>query len=260
MHLNGIDFLLWAAGFAASVILLGVLFLRDRAREFPFFTSLIAINVVRTVVLYIVARAGTSHQYLIAYLWLGTPDLVLQLCVVYELALQVFRPVRTWVAEVKTGFPLLVCGSVLLALGLTWLTAPPPSSFARAALIRGNFFSSVLMSELFVGMMALSATVRLPWKTHVARIAQGLGTYSVIGILTEAGHTLFGMDHSARISAAFSYIRIASYLGCLSFWIVMLWRDAPASSPLPEEMRLQLFSFQRRLEYDLQRLRPWKRS
>ena len=259
MQLTGIDFLFWAAGFCAALILVAVLWTRHRAEQFPFFTALVTASIVRTIALYCILRGGSKHEYLIAYLSFGTIDVVLQLCVIYELATQVFRPTGKWASDIRSSLIVMVCGSLTVALALTLLTTPPANSLMRSLLIKGNFLSSVLTAELFVGMSVLSATVRLPWKTHAARIAQGLGVYTVIGILTEAGHSLFGLDRNAHISAAFSHIRMSSYLLCLGYWITMLWREAPAPRPLPEEMRLQLFSLQRRVEYDLQRLRSWKR-
>ena len=122
---------------------------------------------------------------------------------------------------------------------------------------RGNFFSSALQCELFVGMIAFSATANLPWKTHVARIAQGLGLYSLVGILTEAGHNV--LPRNTTLYETLSYVRMATYLICGSYWIVMLWMNAPALQELPEEMRHQLFTLQRGLAYDLRKLRALKR-
>jgi uncharacterized membrane protein len=258
MQLTGIDYFLWAAGFLAEVTLLVVLFVRHRARSFPFFTMYVADVVATAITLFLISRYGSKHAYLVGYLSTGCVDLVLQLCVLYELASHVFRPVGKWASDVRRSFIGIVCISVVVAVGLTWLTHPPARTWMRTLLIRGNFSSSILLSELFVGMVVLSATVKLPWKTHVARISQGLGVYSVIGILTEAGHSLFGQDRAAPLPTAFSYIRISSYLLCLGYWIVMLWRDAPAPRPLPEEMRTQLLSLQRRVGWDVRRIREWK--
>lgn len=260
MHVTGIDYLLWAGGFLAEAVLLVVLLIRHRARSFPFFTSWVVEFIATTAILYFVYRHGSKHAYLVAYLWTGSVDLVFQLCVFYELASHVFRPVGKWAPDVRRSFAGIICVSVVIALGLTWLTTPPSRTWMRTLLIRGNFSSSVLMSELFVGMVVLSATVKLPWKTHVARISQGFGVYSVLGILTETGHSLYGLDRTVRISAAISYIRISSFLLCVGYWIVMLWRDAPAPRPLPEEMRRQLAGLQRVVAWDLQRVREWKRS
>jgi hypothetical protein len=258
MRLNGIDYLFWATSFFLQLTLITVLSLRHRARNFPFFTALIALTVATTISLYPL-RNGHKHAYLVVYLAAGAVNLLLQLCVFYELSSDVFRPLGKWATDIRGSFAAIVGISIAIALGLTWLTTPPPNIWMRNLLIRGNFFSSVLMSELFVGMLVLSATVKLPWKTHAARIAQGLGFYSFVGILTEAGHSLIGMNHDALLSASLSYFRIASYLACLAFWNVMLWRNAPVPRPLPEEMQTQLLRLHQRVEQDLQKIRIWKK-
>lgn len=256
MHLTGIDLLFWVAGFVAHVVLLLILWIRHRMATFPFFTILIASYVVRTVVLYLTALGGSKHAYLLAYLSLGSVDLTLQLCVVYEMASHVFRPLGSWAPDARIRLPWIVLASIAIAAGLTWLSAIPPAhTLLRTILIRGNFFSAVLMTELFAGMIALSATIRLPWKTHAARIAQGLGFYSFVCILIEAGHSYFGIDHSIRIAADLTYFRMLSYMICASYWIVMLWADAPFPMTLPKEMKEQLVTLQRLVEADLQRIR-----
>ena len=212
----------------------------------------------RTISLFLVLHRGTKQEYLFAYLLLGAVDLFLQLCVVYEIASLVFRPLGKWASDARLGLIVLIGISVTIASALTWLSAPPGKSWMRVVLIKGNFFSSTLMSELFIGMMALSATIALPWKTRVARIAQGLGTYSIVGILTEAGHSYFGSACHVRISAILSHVRIAAYLLCLAYWIVMLWRDAPSTQALPEETLANLYTLQRKVEYSLQRFRARK--
>jgi hypothetical protein len=99
----------------------------------------------------------------------------------------------------------------------------------QAVIIRGNLFSAALMSELFAGMVALSVTVGLPWKTHVANIAQGFGIYSIIDVLVEAAHSYFGLGRDTRAYDDLSHARIAVYLACTLYWIIMLWREAPYS-------------------------------
>jgi hypothetical protein len=256
MHLTGIDLLFWVVGFVAHVVLLLILWIRHRVATFPFFTILIASYVMRTVVLYFTALAGNKHAYLVAYLSLGSLDLMLQLCVVYEMASQVFRPLGNWASDARIRLLWIVLASIAIAVGLTWLSAIPPAhTLLSTILIRGNFLSAVLMTELFAGMVALSVTIRLPWKTHAARIAQALGFYSFVCILIEAGHSYFGLDHSVRISADLTYFRMLTYMFCAGYWIVTLWLDAPVPKALPKQMEEQLLTLKRQVESDLQRLR-----
>jgi hypothetical protein len=258
MHLGRTDFLFWAAGLLAHLVLLFVIVARRRAKTFPFFTALIAMNVVRTITLYLIAVHGTRHVYRVTYSFLAIFDLTLQFCVAYEIALHVFRPAGRWAPDMRRAVVIAAAASIAIAAVLTCIPQTPAQSWLAGALIRGNFFSSVLMCELFVGMIVLSMTVGLPWKPHVARIAQGLGFYSLIEILTEAGHNIFGMERGSRISGVLTMVRMVTYLMSVTYWIVMLWRDAPAARELPEEMRRQLFTLQRFVEYDLEKLRALK--
>ena len=63
MPLTNLDLLLWVAGFLVHVALLFVLLWRGRVRTFPIFTTLIVLNVVRTIVLFVVSRKGTKAEY-----------------------------------------------------------------------------------------------------------------------------------------------------------------------------------------------------
>ena len=56
MELTGFDRFLWATGFCCHNLLLLALFRRGRARLFPIFTTFIALNIARAIVLDFVHR------------------------------------------------------------------------------------------------------------------------------------------------------------------------------------------------------------
>src|ERR1700733_1049259 len=153
MHLTGLDFFLWAASFFGHVTLLFVLFFRRRARTFPLFTAFIFANILRTVALYLIARFGTKATYFYTYWYLAIFDVVLQLCVAYELASGIFRPLGMWAKDVRRSFVWLGSLSVVIAGALTWLASPPTRFWMQSVMIKGNLFSASLMSELFVAMI-----------------------------------------------------------------------------------------------------------
>lgn len=257
MHLSGTILVFWAAGLVGHCLLLTVLLMRHRAVAFPIFSALILCNVLNAVVLYLVAVYGSKHDYLVTYFGFAILDFVLQLGVTYELARHLFCPTGEWAQDVRKGVMLLAAASLLIAVVLASLPVPPERTVLGTLLDRGNLLSSALQCQLFVGMIAFSTIARLPWRTHVARIAQGLGLYELIGILTEAGHNL-----TVRNSTAFqslTYVRMSAYLGCLAYWIVMLWRDAPEPRELPEDIRKFFFTLRVKVEYDLRKLRAFKR-
>jgi hypothetical protein len=98
----------------------------------------------------------------------------------------------------------------------------------------------------------------LPWKTHVARISQGLGAYSMIDLVIETGHSYFGVGRNTQIYALLSHFRMSAYLICVAYWIVMLWHNAPDQRKLPDSLRGQLIRLQNVVDSDLERIRVRK--
>jgi len=259
MRLTGFDLLFWAAGLGAHLILLSILLIRRRFTVFPIFTAFIVANVLRTAALYFVKLYGTRADYFYTYWSLALLDTALQLCVVYEMYSLTFRPRGVWAPDLRGTFAWLATGSVAVAAGLTWLAAPHARLWMQVVIIKGGFFTSAWMSELFVGMIVLAVKAGLPWKTHVARISQGLGVYSIIDVLIEAGHSYFGLERDSPIYTKLTHFRMTAYLLCLAYWIVMLWRNAPDSKRLPDNMRGQLIQLQNIVDSDLEKIRARKR-
>jgi hypothetical protein len=259
MHLTGIDFFFWAVSFSENVGLLFVLWYRRLAKSFPFFTALATLSVIRTIVLYCVLNHGTTISYFYTYWSLAMLDTMLQLGIVYEIASRVFRPVGVWAPDVRGSFIWMLGLSVTVALGLSWLASPPAPTWRQSFVTKGNLFAAALISELFVLMMALSISARLSWRTHAAKIAQGLGAYSLVIMLIETGHSYFGVGGQIRTFLFLSHIRIAAYLGCVAYWAVTLWHAEQPSREMTQEMRERLFALQRLVAYDLQELRSRKK-
>jgi hypothetical protein len=107
-------------------------------------------------------------------------------------------------------------------------------------------------------MIVLSVKSGLPWKSHVARISQGLGVYSGIDLLIETGHSYFGAGRNTQVYAVLSHFRMSAYLVCVAYWIVMLWRNAPEPRKLPDSLRGQLIRLQRSVDSDLDKIRVRK--
>ena len=258
MHLTDLDLLFWTAGFGAHLILFCVLLIRRRYREFPIFSAFILSNIVRTVALYFVLQHGSKARYFYTFWSLGLLDTGLQLAVIYEMYSRTFRPLGQWARDIRGALSWLLVATVAVAAGLTWLAVPPVRLWMQAVVIKSNFFSSVCLSELFVGMVVLSVKSGLPWKSHVARISQGLGVYSSIDLLIETGHSYFGAGRNTQVYAVLSHFRMTAYLVCVAYWIVMLWRNAPEPRNLPDSLRGQLIRLQHLVDSDLDNIRVRK--
>lgn len=258
MRLSNLDFEFWAVGFLLNVSLLVILWYRRRAKSFPFFTALITSLVVKTIVLYLVMRYGTKADYRHAYWSLTVIDTLLQLSVVYEIASRVFRPLNVWAHDLRHSFMWLASLSVSVAFGLTCLASPPARTWTQSFTTKGNLFAAALSSELFLAMMALSVNGGYPWRTHVASIAQGMGLYSLVGVVIETGHAYFGLEAHTGAFLVLSKARMLAYLGCVFFWIATLSRDEQPARTMTVEMRNRVLQLQTRMEYDLRYLRSWK--
>ena len=259
MPLSTLDRLLWAAGLAGHGVLLAVLFSRGRARFFPAFTALIAASILRTALLYVTHRSASERTYFVTFVGVSFVDVLLQFAVVYEVASHVFRPLGHWAPDARRGMRALSWGSLLVAGGLAWLAAPVTETWTTSAVLKADFFCSALMSELCVGMIVLSLTVGLPWRPHVARIAHGLGAYSVIDVAIGAGHALYATEYGGQVQEALTYSRKLVYLACLGYWIVTLWQDAPQPRELPAAMRAHLRALETQLADNLVTLRGWRK-
>lgn len=259
MHLSGFDLFLWAAGFLLQFILITVLIVRRRARSFPVFTLFVGLTLAETAILYLVFRDLSRSAYYYAYWAFAFADMAVQLALLYEIARKVFAPLGEWAPDVRSSFIRLIGASILAALILSLLVKPAQRTPFEMLVLRGSFFSSVLMTELCAGLVVLSATAGLPWKTHVARIAQGIGVYSFVGVIVDTAVSWFGWDNQASTIHALSQFRIAVYVSSVFCWTILLWRNAPDRRKLSGTMRMQVFNLQRLVEYDLGRIRGWRK-
>jgi hypothetical protein len=255
MHLTDLDLLLWAASFLTNAILLIVLVVRGRVASLPVFTTLIALNVGRTIALFLIQHFGTRHIYFYTYWYLAIVDVVLQLGVVCEIAKHIFRSRGKWAKDVAPRLLWWCAGSIALAIALTAIPKPLTRLWMQSLMIKGSFFSAALMSELFVVMVLLAARSGMPWKTHVARIAEGFAAYSFISVLLETGNTYFGLATNTRAYDNLSRVRIMIYIFCAVYWSITLWMNSEPARVMTERMRQQLNELNRSAAMDVQRLR-----
>ena len=251
MHFSICDFSLWVAGFIGHLSLVCALIRRCRVQRWPVFTAFVTANLLRSVLLYTLARLGSAQQYSEAYWSLGILDVVLQVAVTYEIASKVFRPLGRWAEDSRENLIYSCLVSCVVAGGMSWLASPTVNTWQQMLVIKGSFFSAALQSELFVVSVALSAASGLPWKSDSARIGHGLGCYSLVDIIIEASHTLFGRNYSGAEDLVLSRVRIIIYLTCLIYWNVAIWQKEIPESKLNRSTWNGLSKLQRTVACDL---------
>jgi hypothetical protein len=251
VHLTGLDRFFWALSFLLECGLLGVLLAKRRASKLPVFTALIVETILQTIILFFTYRYASSERYFYTYWTLAVVDTALQIALAYELARHVFQPLGVWAKDVRKSFAVLIAVSLVIAAGLTWLASPPTKTLRSVVVIRGDLFSSALMTELFVVMIALSVSFGLPWRTHVARVAQGYGIYAFFGIVTDAAHGYLG-DAAYQL---LSQMQIGLYIVFLVYWIITLSMEEPKPRKLPPQLHDDLRALQQKVSEILGSLR-----
>jgi hypothetical protein len=258
--MTSFDVLFWVVGFLNNVFLFGVLVTKQRAHRFPVFTSLISLYISRTIALFFIHRSGSHAAYYNTYWVLAFVDIALQLAVLYEAASKVFSPGGQWAPGIRRTFLRMIAASLAVAAALTWLYEPHTKTLLDSITQRGNFFASILVSELFVGMIFLSVTTGLPLRTHVARIVQGLGISAIVGIVLEALQTYFGRVRSPGLYDSLSHIQIVTNFAVQLFLIVALAREAPEPRALPAQLYRQLLHLNDQTDRALAYLKVGRRT
>lgn len=258
MLLRGVEQFL---GFACPLGMLALLVLLVRKglrRSFPVFTFFVAEELFWAIAEYLLRTRVSRENFGLFYRSMSILDEVLQLFVFYELAKHIFCPTGKWAKDVRNVFLWMMAACFVVAFALTAVDHPAAHGPTQLFILRAYFVSAVLMSELFVATAFLAATAGLPWKTHVARIAQGLGAYSLICVVFDLIISYTGVpNHHALYQRMFD-LRFFTWFICEIYWIVALWQEAPEPRDLPVEMRTQIYALNRRVEYDLGRIRSWR--
>ena len=251
MHFSGLFIFFWVAGVVVESVLVLVLFLRQRWRQFPFLTTLMVFTVLRSVILMLLYAEGAKHGYTVVYLVGLVLDFALQLAVVLEIARIVLRPTGTWVQDARPRFVIGGAAGVGVAGLLTWLIHPPVQSALQMWQVRSNFFTSMVICELFVVMTLTANRLGLGWRSHVMAIGQGLTAWSTVMVIKTALETYFGTGlHYLQLEQ----VRSVTYIAAICWMTLQLWRDEPERGPISADLHQYIVALHRRVEYDLRRL------
>jgi len=238
---------LWTLTFASLLVLLVVLYGRDRLRRFPWFTAsivLIALRLLTSRLLHDRLPPITMGTIAITLADIGA---VVSFIVVIEMARIAFGRAskRAWL-----GWSL----GLLVASGLImWKWGPWPqwksiafdTTVARLEFMQFFALKLGLLSDLLaVGLTLLVLAVGLRygagWRTHVQRILIGISTASLSQMSAQliwqiiarhtTPHSQAEYQHVIGIQEKMMNANSAVNVLVLIWWIVCLWRDEPGST------------------------------
>jgi hypothetical protein len=245
------DNLGWAAAFATTCLLLAVMLVRGRWRQFPALTAVLVFDITRTITLFLLHHPSTYTWYAHIYWWALVPDFALQLAVAFEIARIVLRPTGTWVHDARTQFLIAGAGGMVVAALLAWWVTPPAQTALRAWGIRGNLFTSLVICELFVAVSLTANRLGLGWRHHVMAVGQGFTAWSGITLLNTALQSYLGQGTLFRL---LDDLRGNSFSLAMVWIAIQLWLPEPERQPLAPELQRYILALHQRVAYDLRRI------
>ena len=239
--------ILWTLTFASLLVLLVVIYGRDRARRFPWFTIgiiLVALRLLTNRLLHDRLPPITMGEIAITLADLAA---LVGLIILVEMARHAFRraSARAWTGW---GIGLLtVAGVVLWKWGPWphWKTIAFDTTIARLQFmqflaVKLGLLMDVLSVLLAILVVAFGRRYGAGWQSHVQRILIGLSTASLSQMLAQAiwqiiarhttPHSQQEYQHVIGIQDKLLNANSAVYVLVVIWWIVCLWRDEPAAS------------------------------
>jgi hypothetical protein len=247
MRLPILDTALWAAGPLLNAALFCVICLRRRLRTFPVLASWCLFTILSAVALFYIYRRESHHSYAIAYWVVEGIDALLQIGVVAEVARIVFWPRDSMRRQGAWFVPLALAGAVI-AFVIVWRIHPKSPTPAGAWEIRGDLFTSLIVSGTFTLVLLMSQRRGFHWRSHVMSIGYGLMVWAVVTLILGLLHGFWGRSTHYL---ALEHIRMGVYLSILCYWIAALWRDEPEKGVPSQQIHDAILHVTDQVSYDL---------
>jgi hypothetical protein len=244
-HFTAIQ-VLWTLTFAAQLVLIVVLLGRDRARLFPWFTASIVAMAFRLLCGRLLYQRLPQLTLTTVLIVLSGVVAILGLLVIAELTRRAFAGVRRPIFFINLGGLLLVAAVIVSMWGVwpSWKTLTAESQVATLRVMqlfaqKTELLVDLLNIELGLMVVIFGRHYKAPWKSHTQRIAIGLSTASLGGLLvqtiweivvkTAAPHSQADLQKVLDLRDRLFNASGALYAAVLIWWIVCLWIDEPGS-------------------------------
>lgn len=229
MKLPLLDELLWAGGFLSCAVLLLVLIVRGRWKQFPVLFAWIAFVTGKTSLCYVVYRFfGSAHLYAQVY-WLSMwPEFALQIGVAVELARAAFRRDGKWIGGAGRQLLFWALFSAAAFAALSEWIVPPHGAYASWEL-RGDLFTSLVVCELLVSIGVIANRLRVRWEGPALALLQALTALDTVCVVVNALQSYFGTRDFRQIE----YFQSYAWIGAM-IWIAMEFGIARPHAEAPE--------------------------
>ncbi len=239
MQLSSVGGVLWVASYVGQLLLFFALIRTRQWRSFVFFTAYMGYNLLADPIGYGILHHGSARAYFQEYFVATLLDYALQLLVLFEIGLNVLRPVRRSLPKQSLWVLAAVC-AVTIPLAL-WLAPQAAHSGGHLAqlLLRVSFGFAIARLLIFAAIAGFAQVLGINWRNHVLQLTTGLAFYGAASILIE-----FSLNHmqgfvtaAARDAqaSALTELQSAAYVSTLVFWTWAFSRnEAPRKEFTPQ--------------------------
>jgi len=232
---------------AALLVLLTVLYGRDRARRYPWFTTSVALVTFRLLASRLLFGRMAAIPENAILLSLGDLEVVVNLLVLVEVARRGFRGVSKRALAAWTII-LLAAGIAVVAYWGPWPSRQTLGAMSLLAILqlmgliaeRGGMLVSLLALGLGVLILLFGRRYRAGWRSHTQQIAIGLSTAGISqlavrgiwqAIATHATvHSQAEYERVMHLQARLYSANNVVYFAVLVWWIAWLWVDEPGTA------------------------------
>ena len=235
-----IERIIWTLTFAAQLVLLVVMVGRDRARRYPWFTTVIALMALRLMAERLLngRMATLPLQWII--ITLGDLSAIVGVLVVVEMSRRAFAGIQRSILIVNTVGLVLMAGSLLTIMGpwpewkqLAWNTAMVKLYLMQLFAQKAELLVALLTVGLGLLVFLFGHRFKAGWRSHTQSIVIGLFAVAVsllaleVVVLRTLHYTQAEATNVMRLRLSFAFAHELVYLAALVWWIVWLWRDEP---------------------------------
>lgn len=222
---TSISYAIWIAGWAGTVVALGLVYSRRLVRQFPVFFSYLAFHIVESSIALLVYHYFGRRSWPYLYEWWTAQalGLALRFAVIYEIFSHVFRPYEGLRRAGAAGFKW--AAAVLVAVALIAAVAGPsnePTFAVTGALVIGRSID-VVQCGLLVLLFLFASYFALTWRNYVFGIALGFGVIASMELLAAVLGTQFGSVSDVILAIL---PRVAYGIGTL-IWVAYLLAPEP---------------------------------
>lgn len=235
-----LQYALWVSGWALSLAVAVTLVRRKLRREFPFFFSYAAFQVVSALPLFALYQRGVYADYFYAYWATTAVGIGLGLAVLYEVFLHAFRP---YAALRGLGSMLFRWAAlVLLLVGvITALSAPTDQSPLITAILSLERSIRMMQCGLLLLLLLFSSQLGLSWRSHLFGITAGFGGYAAVSLTLVTLRTHLNLPGDST----YSLINSSAYTFAALTWFAYLLAPEPAHQavrvqPIPDSWNFAL--------------------